>query len=93
MTSAAKLRALLRDGPIVAAPGAYDGLTARLIAQAGFGTGPSRNTSAAASPACISRISSFRKNAAIWTARSWRRWTIFWPKSAPPPPPGGTPIS
>jgi 2-methylisocitrate lyase-like PEP mutase family enzyme len=37
MTSAAKLRALLRDGPIVAAPGAYDGLTARLIAQAGFG--------------------------------------------------------
>jgi 2-methylisocitrate lyase-like PEP mutase family enzyme len=36
MTPAATLRALLRDGPIVVAPGAYDALTARLIAQAGF---------------------------------------------------------
>jgi 2-methylisocitrate lyase-like PEP mutase family enzyme len=35
-TPAAKLRALLRDDPIVVAPGAYDGLTARLVAQAGF---------------------------------------------------------
>jgi len=36
MTPAARLRALLREDPIVVAPGAYDGLTARLIAQAGF---------------------------------------------------------
>jgi 2-methylisocitrate lyase-like PEP mutase family enzyme len=36
MTQAATLRALLRDGPITVAPGAYDGLTARLIAAAGF---------------------------------------------------------
>jgi 2-methylisocitrate lyase-like PEP mutase family enzyme len=36
MTPAAKLRALLRGGPIVVAPGAYDGLTGRLIASAGF---------------------------------------------------------
>ncbi len=36
MTPAAKLRGLLHGGPIVVAPGAYDGLTGRLIASAGF---------------------------------------------------------
>jgi 2-methylisocitrate lyase-like PEP mutase family enzyme len=37
MTSAsANLRSLLQSGPIVQAPGAYDGLTATLIEQAGF---------------------------------------------------------
>jgi 2-methylisocitrate lyase-like PEP mutase family enzyme len=36
MTPAGKLRELLRGGPIVVAPGAYDGLTGRLIASAGF---------------------------------------------------------
>jgi 2-methylisocitrate lyase-like PEP mutase family enzyme len=36
MTPAAKLRALLRGEAIVVAPGAYDGLTGRLIASAGF---------------------------------------------------------
>jgi len=36
MTPPARLRALLRGGNIVVAPGAYDGLTARLIAAAGF---------------------------------------------------------
>jgi 2-methylisocitrate lyase-like PEP mutase family enzyme len=36
MTPAARLRALLAGAPIVVAPGAYDGLTARLIAKAGF---------------------------------------------------------
>jgi 2-methylisocitrate lyase-like PEP mutase family enzyme len=36
MTPPAKLRALLRGKSIVVAPGAYDGLTARLIASAGF---------------------------------------------------------
>ena len=36
MTKAARLRALLRGEKIVVAPGAYDGLTARLIASAGF---------------------------------------------------------
>jgi 2-methylisocitrate lyase-like PEP mutase family enzyme len=35
-TSASKLRALLQAGPIVVAPGAYDGLTGKLIASAGF---------------------------------------------------------
>jgi 2-methylisocitrate lyase-like PEP mutase family enzyme len=35
-TAAARLRHLLRDTPIVVAPGAYDGLTGSLIAQAGF---------------------------------------------------------
>lgn len=36
MTPTAKLRALLRAPEIVVAPGAYDGITAKLIAQAGF---------------------------------------------------------
>jgi len=36
MTPASQLRALLRDENIVIAPGAYDGITAKLIAQAGF---------------------------------------------------------
>ncbi len=37
MTSAsATLRSLLQSGPIIQAPGAYDGLTATLIEQAGF---------------------------------------------------------
>jgi 2-methylisocitrate lyase-like PEP mutase family enzyme len=33
---AARLRALLQAGPIIVAPGAYDGLTGKLIASAGF---------------------------------------------------------
>src|SRR6201985_559869 len=36
MRHPAKLRALLRDGAMVIAPGVYDGLTAKLVAQAGF---------------------------------------------------------
>ena len=36
MTPASKLRALLRAPGMVVAPGAYDGLTAMLVAQAGF---------------------------------------------------------
>ncbi len=36
MTAPARLRALLRAEPIVIAPGAYDGLTGKLIASAGF---------------------------------------------------------
>jgi len=36
MTQAGKLRALLRRDEMVIAPGAYDGLTAMLVAQAGF---------------------------------------------------------
>jgi 2-methylisocitrate lyase-like PEP mutase family enzyme len=36
MTPASQLRALLRSETIVVAPGAYDGITAKLIAQAGF---------------------------------------------------------
>ncbi len=36
MTEAARLRALLRDRELIVAPGAYDGMTARLIEQAGF---------------------------------------------------------
>jgi 2-methylisocitrate lyase-like PEP mutase family enzyme len=36
MTQAARLRALLRGETMVIAPGAYDGLTAMLVAQAGF---------------------------------------------------------
>jgi 2-methylisocitrate lyase-like PEP mutase family enzyme len=36
MTGAAGLRALLRGEAMVVAPGAYDGLTAMLVAQAGF---------------------------------------------------------
>ncbi len=36
MTQAGKLRALLRGPDMVVAPGAYDGLTAMLVAQAGF---------------------------------------------------------
>lgn len=36
MTSAARLRGLLRGEDMVIAPGAYDGLTAKLIEQAGF---------------------------------------------------------
>ena len=36
MTGATGLRALLRGETMVIAPGAYDGLTAKLIAQAGF---------------------------------------------------------
>ena len=36
MTNASKLRALLRGEAMVIAPGAYDGLTAKLVAQAGF---------------------------------------------------------
>jgi 2-methylisocitrate lyase-like PEP mutase family enzyme len=36
MTQAGKLRAALRDPGMVIAPGAYDGLTAMLVAQAGF---------------------------------------------------------
>lgn len=36
MSPAAQLRALLQAGPMVVAPGAYDGLTAMLVAQAGF---------------------------------------------------------
>jgi 2-methylisocitrate lyase-like PEP mutase family enzyme len=35
-TGPARLRSLLRAGPIIVAPGAYDGLTAKLIASAGF---------------------------------------------------------
>jgi 2-methylisocitrate lyase-like PEP mutase family enzyme len=35
-TPPARLRALLRSGEIVVAPGAYDGLTGRLIASAGY---------------------------------------------------------
>jgi 2-methylisocitrate lyase-like PEP mutase family enzyme len=38
MTQPGKLRALLRTGEIVIAPGAYDPLTAMLVAQAGFPT-------------------------------------------------------
>ncbi len=38
MTQTSQLRALLRGGDMVIAPGAYDGITARLIAQAGFST-------------------------------------------------------
>ena len=37
MTHAGKLRALLRQDGMIIAPGAYDGITARLIEQAGFG--------------------------------------------------------
>ena len=37
MTEAGKLRALLRQDGMIVAPGAYDGITARLIEQAGFG--------------------------------------------------------
>jgi 2-methylisocitrate lyase-like PEP mutase family enzyme len=36
MTHAARLRAMLREPGMVIAPGAYDGLTAMLVAQAGF---------------------------------------------------------
>lgn len=36
MTQAARMRALLRAPGMVVAPGAYDGLTAMLVAQAGF---------------------------------------------------------
>jgi 2-methylisocitrate lyase-like PEP mutase family enzyme len=36
MTEAAQLRALLRGDRLIVAPGAYDGLTARLIEQTGF---------------------------------------------------------
>jgi 2-methylisocitrate lyase-like PEP mutase family enzyme len=36
MTQAARLRELLRRDGMVVAPGAYDGITAKLIAQAGF---------------------------------------------------------
>jgi 2-methylisocitrate lyase-like PEP mutase family enzyme len=36
MTAAKKLRALLQGPEIVAAPGVYDGMTARLVEQAGF---------------------------------------------------------
>src|SRR5579872_721844 len=36
MTGAKGLRGLLRDEAMVIAPGAYDGLTAKLVAQAGF---------------------------------------------------------
>jgi 2-methylisocitrate lyase-like PEP mutase family enzyme len=36
MTGATELRALLRAEAMVIAPGAYDGLTAKLVAQAGF---------------------------------------------------------
>lgn len=36
MTQAAKLRAALREPGMLIAPGAYDGLTAMLVAQAGF---------------------------------------------------------
>jgi 2-methylisocitrate lyase-like PEP mutase family enzyme len=36
MTSASQLRMLLRGEAMVIAPGAYDGLTAKLVAQAGF---------------------------------------------------------
>jgi 2-methylisocitrate lyase-like PEP mutase family enzyme len=36
MSGASGLRALLRDEAMVIAPGAYDGLTAKLVAQAGF---------------------------------------------------------
>src|SRR5450631_2068897 len=36
MTQSGKLRALLRAPGMVTAPGAYDGLTAKLVAQAGF---------------------------------------------------------
>jgi 2-methylisocitrate lyase-like PEP mutase family enzyme len=36
MTPASQLRTLLRGHEIVVAPGAYDGITAKLIAQAGF---------------------------------------------------------
>src|SRR5580693_1246410 len=38
MTQTSKLRALLRAPGMVIAPGAYDGLTAMLVAQAGFST-------------------------------------------------------
>ena len=37
MSHTAKLRALLRQDGMIVAPGAYDGITARLIEQAGFG--------------------------------------------------------
>ena len=37
MSEAGKLRALLRGDGMIVAPGAYDGITARLIEQAGFG--------------------------------------------------------
>ena len=36
MSGAGGLRALLRGEAMVIAPGAYDGLTAKLVAQAGF---------------------------------------------------------
>ncbi len=36
MGAAHRLRALLEDGGLIAAPGAYDGITARLVEQAGF---------------------------------------------------------
>src|SRR5258707_12709408 len=36
MGQASKLRAALREPGMVIAPGAYDGLTAKLVAQAGF---------------------------------------------------------
>ena len=36
MTQTGKLRDLLRGQDMVIAPGAYDGITAKLIAQAGF---------------------------------------------------------
>ena len=37
MTAPARLRALLAQPGLIVAPGAYDGLTARLVEQAGFG--------------------------------------------------------
>src|SRR5580658_10570339 len=37
MKATSRLRSHLRDGGFLAAPGAYDGITARMVAQAGFG--------------------------------------------------------
>jgi len=37
MTAPNRLRLHLRNGGLLAAPGAYDGITARMVAQAGFG--------------------------------------------------------
>ena len=36
MSQAAKFKAMLKSGKMIVAPGAYDAITARVIAQAGF---------------------------------------------------------
>ena len=77
MTQTGKLRTLLRAPGMVTAPGAYDGLTAMLVAQAGFPavymTGAGTSVSHGYPDFGLLTETEMVANAALYSYKSFRR--------------------